>query len=164
MIFDPKIDPKTTQDGLKTGPRGFQRRSFFMLIFAFDFGPFWDSFWSHFGSLLDPKIGPKSNQKSSKKLAAATYPHKTTLRRPKNAPRGPKTPPRGLKIPPRSPQDPPKRLPRGSKRDPRPPETPPNDLRNTPRWSQYEKILSERIRLILQLHSMTVLLASTMHF
>ena len=115
MIFDPKIDPKTTQDGPKTRPRGFQKRSFFMLIFAFDFGPFWDSFWSHFGNLLDPKIGPKSNKKSSIKVAAATYPQQTTPRGPKSAPRGPKTSPRGLKIP----QEAPKTLPRGSQEAPR---------------------------------------------
>ena len=66
MIVDAKIDPKTAQDGPKTGPRGFQKRSFFMMIFAFDFGPFWDPFGVDLGSLLDPKIGPKTNQKSSK--------------------------------------------------------------------------------------------------
>ena len=63
MIFDPKIDPKMPQDGPKTDPRGFQKRSFFMLIFAFDFGPFWDRFGVDLGSLLDPKIDPKSNDK-----------------------------------------------------------------------------------------------------
>ena len=63
MIFDPKIDPKMPQDGPETDPRGFQKRSFFMLIFAFDFGPFWDRFGVDLGSLLDPKIDPKSNNK-----------------------------------------------------------------------------------------------------
>ena len=63
MIFDPKIDTKMHQDGPKTDPRGFQKRSFFMLIFAFDFGPFWDRFGVDLGSLLNPKIDPKSNKK-----------------------------------------------------------------------------------------------------
>ena len=63
MIFDSKIDPKTPQDGSKTGPRGFQKRSFFIFLFAFDFGPFRDPFWVDLGSFLDPKIGPKSSRK-----------------------------------------------------------------------------------------------------
>ena len=62
MIFDPKIDPKMPQDGPKTDQRGFQKRYFFMLISAFDFGPFWDRFEVDLGSLLDPKIDPKSNK------------------------------------------------------------------------------------------------------
>ena len=66
MIFHSKMDPKTTQDQAKTAPRRSQRPSFFIVIFAFEFGPFWPPFWSPFGSLLDPKIGSKSIQKHIK--------------------------------------------------------------------------------------------------
>jgi hypothetical protein len=66
MIFHPKMDPKTTQDQAKTAPRRSQRPSFFIVIFVFDFGPFWAPFWSLFGILLDPKIGSKLIQKHIK--------------------------------------------------------------------------------------------------
>ena len=66
LIVHPKMDPKTTQDQAKTAPRRSQRPSFFIMIFVFDFGPFWAPFWSPFGTLLDPKIGSKSIQKHIK--------------------------------------------------------------------------------------------------
>ena len=120
MIFDPKIDPQTAQDGPKTDPRGSRRPSFLMLNFVFDFAPFWAPFWTPLGRHLGLQIGPKSVPKSTKNQLVPTYPEETASRGPKTAPRGPRTPPRGLKIAPRGPQVPPK----GPKREPKPAPTP----------------------------------------
>ena len=62
MIFHPKMDPKTTQDQAKTAPRRSQRPSFFIVIFVFDFGPFWAPFWFPFGPQDRLKIDPKTYQ------------------------------------------------------------------------------------------------------
>ena len=106
----PRNDQKLTQDDTKRVPK----MHFFMLIFAFDFGPFWDPFWVDLGSLLRSQIDPKSAAKIVKNHAAATYQHNTTRKGPKTAPRG-QTPLRTLKIAPRGSQDPPKRPQEGPK-------------------------------------------------
>ena len=61
MNFHPKMDPKTTQDQAKTAPRRSQR-PFFIVIFVFDFGPFWAPFWSPFGPQDRLKIDLKTYQ------------------------------------------------------------------------------------------------------
>ena len=153
MIFDPRWTPKRP----KTGPRwiqeGLECLLFVMLNFVPEFGPLWAPFWSLLGSLLGPQIGPKSGPKSNKNQTRPTYPHETAPRGSKSTPRGPKISPRGLKIAPGGPQDPPRRLPRGSKRDLRPHWTVPSDPKNFPRWSHEISFLSERICLVFQLHS-----------
>ena len=126
MIFDPKIDPKMPQDGPKTDPRGFQKRSFFILIFAFDFRPFWGRFGVDLGSLLNPKIDPKSNNKLYKKYLR----QHTPKRPPQEASRVPQEAPRPLKRP----QDPPKRLPRPSQEAPRRLQKGPNTARDSSKW------------------------------
>ena len=129
MIFDPKIDPKTAQDGPKTDPRGTWKPSYLMLIFVFDFDPFWGPFWAPLGTHLGLQIGPKSIQQIIKNNLVPTCPQetaprgpKTATRGPKIAPRGPQTLPRGLKITPRGP----KIVPRGSNIAPRCSQDPPS--------------------------------------
>ena len=151
--MQPKMHPKTAQDRPKMDPRGSRMPSFFMLNFVPEFGPLWAPCWSLLGSLSGPQIGPKSGLKSNKNQTRPTYPHETTPRGSKSTPRGPKISPRGLKIAPGGPQDPPRRLPRGSKRDLRPHWTVPSDPKNFPRWSHEISFLSERICLVFQLHS-----------
>ena len=115
MNSDLKIDPKTTQDRPKTGPRVSRRHPFLILIFVFDFGPFWDPFGVDLESLLDFKIGPKSVPKSIKNQIKPTYPHQTAPRGPKSAPRGPKTLPGASRLL----QEASKTLPRGSQEAPK---------------------------------------------
>jgi hypothetical protein len=131
MIFDPKIDPKTAQDGPKTDPRGTWKPSYFIMIFMFDFVSFWAPFWAPLGVHLGLQIGPKSIQKSIKNHFMPTCPQETIPRGPKTAPRGPQTLPRGSKIAPRGSQDPLKRLserPRASQDPPKRPQLDPEAL------------------------------------
>ena len=120
MIFDPKIDPKTTQDGSKTGPRGFQKRSLFVLIFAFDFGAFWDPLWVDFGSLLGPNQDrTKIEPKIVKKISCGNIPPTDHSKRPQARPKRPqdfsKRPQDPPRKPPRPSQEAPKRLQEGPK-------------------------------------------------
>ena len=60
MVFDPKIDPKTAQDGPKTDPRGIWKHSYLIMNFVIDFGSFWVPFWAPLGVQIDPKSVQKN--------------------------------------------------------------------------------------------------------
>ena len=148
--------PRRAQDGSKRVPKAI----IFHVDFCLRFWTVLGSIWGRFGEPFEPQDRSKIQQKIIKKIPAATYPKKTTPRGLKSAPRGPKTPQEAS----RSPQEAPKTLPRGSQEAPKGTQHRPRLLQVTSGMPQdgLMKLLSERIPLILQLHSMTVLLASTM--
>ena len=117
MIFDPKIDPQTTQDRPKTDPRGSSKPSFFNVDFCIHF-------WCVLGSILDPFGEPFGPQNRSQidpdfflKLHCGNIPLRDRFKRPQELAKSPKRPPRDPQENPRGgqegakmPQDAPKRL------------------------------------------------------
>ena len=89
-----------TQDRPKTAPRRSWRTSFFVIVFAFDFGPLLVPFWlaSPLGAQNDPKIDPK-----------IVLPQDAFQDRFKTGPRPPKTLSGRPPDPPGHRQDPPRR-------------------------------------------------------
>ena len=127
MIFDPKIDPQTTQDRPKTDPRGSSKPSFFNVDFCIHF-------WCVLGSILDPFGEPFGFQNRSQidpdfcsEIALWQHTPKRPLqeaprarqepqeatKRPQEAakrlPRCPMMPPRGFQEASKRPQEPPKK-------------------------------------------------------
>ena len=164
MIFDPdrpQNDLRRAQDGSKRVPKAIIVHADFCLRFWIVLEPILEPFWEAFGPQDRSKIEPKI----IKQISCGNIPPTDHSKRPQECPKRPQDLPK-------RPQDPPGSPPRASQEAPKrfqEKSTTARDSSNKvtsgmPQDGLNRCNFSESLRLILQLHSMTVLLASTLHF